>query len=111
MKLRWPWHHRRPRGLAQLLPIRPRLFERPAAPRELTHDEYRHILRHGTCPYCHSDLYAGPQGGMSTNLLCDSTVTEMGAVVQGCGARFNVVADFGPRNSMFGQVTQVSGRP
>lgn len=86
--------------LPVVIALPPKHFERPIARRNLTRAEYDHIMWRASCPYCHGDLYDGPQGGMSTNVLCHT---------DGCRARFNVVADFGPRNSMFGEVTDVGG--
>lgn len=68
--------------LPVVIALPPKHFERPIARRNLTRAEYDHIMWRASCPYCHTD---------------------------GCRARFNVVADFGPRNSMFGEVTDVGG--
>lgn len=62
------------------LKVAKRNFVRPDAIRELEKDELEWIGRHGTCPYCEGDLYAGPEGGMCVNLLCTT---------EGCWSRFN----------------------
>lgn len=55
-------------------------FTRTDGVRELTIEELQWIGSKGTCPFCHGDLYEGPQGGMCTNLLCKT---------DGCWSRFN----------------------
>jgi hypothetical protein len=59
----------------------PEHFDRPDSYRELSMGEIKHIDIISTCPYCHGDLYEGPTGGASINLLC---------VAPECWARFNV---------------------
>lgn len=65
--------------LSKLLRRRAKMV-RPESFRELTDEELRHIGTHGTCPYCHGNLYEGPEAGMCINLLCRE---------QGCWSRFN----------------------
>lgn len=77
----------------------PKIISRPDAPRDLTREEYDCIILRSSCPYCgREDLWEGAQGGMCTNVSCHTP---------SCQARFNVISDFGPRNSMFGEVTYV----
>lgn len=68
---------------------------RPAQRRDLNREEYLHIQFNASCPYCHGDLYAVAQAGMCTNIACHT-----------CGAKFNLIADFGERDSMFGEVLE-----
>lgn len=68
---------------------------KPTSYRDLTERELKHISEHATCPYCGSDLYDGPEGGLSINVLCSN---------KDCRARFNV-ARGGPDGLFAGQFT------
>jgi hypothetical protein len=57
-------------------------FERPDHTGRLVNGELEWVDKNATCPYCHCDLWEGPQGGMATNLICSNI---------DCRTRFNWV--------------------
>lgn len=57
-------------------------FERPDHTGRLTNGELDWVDNNVSCPFCHCDLWQGPQGGMATNLFCSN---------EACGTRFNYV--------------------
>lgn len=43
--------------------------------------QVRFMWEHSKCPYCHSSIYQGPQGGLSRNYFCGNP---------DCNSRFNI---------------------
>lgn len=55
---------------------------RPDEPGNLTPEQALFLREHAACPYCHSPIYEGPEGGLSVNVFCGNP---------DCDSRFNVI--------------------
>lgn len=68
--------------LVAALPALQQKWPRPSEPGDLTEDQAVFLRTQCKCPYCHSPIFEGPSGGLSTNVFCGNP---------DCNSRFNVI--------------------